>query len=174
MGITLVIACSLAITAGLSFRIVAAQRAPLDFPPQEAQQSARHTDTPDSLHTSRNSSNQSARPPKESSPRTSVQSSILPGERFPQTRTSLLSYSDLSRWSGDDLQEAINEMFARHGADFPTKPETKRHFQQFSWYHPQSGVSYDQIETTFSDVEKSNLKILATVRDSKVSKKSRR
>ena len=88
-----------------------------------------------------------------------------PGERFPETRTRWIDANVVSRLSPEDLQYAINEMFARHGADFP-KEETKRHFARFPWYRPRPGVDFDQIEgREFSDIEKANLKLLGAARD---------
>lgn len=66
----------------------------------------------------------------------------------------------------DSIRYAINEMFARHGADFP-KAEIKRHFQQFAWYRPRSGLDFDQIENGFSEIERDNLKLLGGLRDFK-------
>jgi len=92
-------------------------------------------------------------------------SPALKGERFPDTRRKLLSYSNVNGLSFGNLQYAINEMFARHGSDFPKS--VKRQFEPFGWYHPRPGLSYDQLEQEFSDLEKANLKLLSAVRDSK-------
>jgi serine/threonine protein kinase len=91
----------------------------------------------------------------------------LQGERYPETRRSRLSSSDLKGWSYAKLQYAINEMFARHGADFPNKAAIKRQFEQFDWYHPRPSLDFDQVEQGFSDVEKANLKALSAMRQSK-------
>ena len=90
----------------------------------------------------------------------------LPGERFTETRVKQLSPADIGGMSPDTIRYAINEMFARHGADFQ-KADLKRYFQQFAWYHPRPGLSFDQIEADFSDVEKANVKFLGAVRDGK-------
>ena len=97
--------------------------------------------------------------PTESSP-------PMRGERYPETRQSRLSASDLRGWSYAKLQYAINEMFARHGADFP-KAAIKRQFEQFDWYRPRTGLDFDQLEQEFSDLEKANLKALSAMRQSK-------
>ena len=91
----------------------------------------------------------------------------FPGERFPATRLDELSVSDVSESSLSDINYAINEMFARHGAEFKDKKVTKQ-FEQFSWYKPRSGLSLDEIETEFSDLEKENLKVLGHCRDAKL------
>jgi len=91
----------------------------------------------------------------------------FPGERFPATRLDELTMSDVSESSLSDITYAINEMFARHGAEFKDKKVTKQ-FEQFSWYNPRSGLSSDEIETEFSDLEKQNLKVLGRCRDAKL------
>jgi len=92
------------------------------------------------------------------------------GERFPETRTRLLMGTDFDRLSLESLRYAINEMFARHGAEFP-QAELNRHFNQFRWYTPRHGLTFDQIEVDFTDIEKTNLKLLGAIRDAKAAKK---
>ena len=91
----------------------------------------------------------------------------FPGERFPATRLDELTVSDVSESSLSDITYAINEMFARHGGEFKDKKVTKQ-FEQFSWYNPRPGLSFDDIETEFSDLEKQNLKVLGRCRDAKL------
>jgi len=91
----------------------------------------------------------------------------FPGERFPATRLDELTVSDVSESSLSEITYAINEMFARHGAEFKDKKVTKE-FEQFSWYNPRPGLSFDEIETEFSDLEKQNLKVLGRCRDAKL------
>ena len=94
-----------------------------------------------------------------------AQQGNYPGERFPETRMVPLSVQDLQKLSADDLRYAINEMFARYGADFP-KEEIKRQFSKFSWYRPRTGVDFDEIESRFfSDLERENLKRLGEARE---------
>jgi hypothetical protein len=78
-----------------------------------------------------------------------------------------LTVSDVSESSLSDITYAINEMFARHGAQFKDKKVTQQ-FEQFSWYNPRPGLSFDEIETEFSDLEKQNLKVLDRCRDAKL------
>ena len=108
------------------------------------------------------------RPAQES--KRDIPSDRMQGEKFPETRLKQLSDSDVDGISLDGLRDAINEMFARHGADF-SKPEMKRHFQQFPWYKPNPGLDFDQIEASFSDLEKANLKLLGSTRDAKTARK---
>jgi len=91
----------------------------------------------------------------------------LPGERFPATRLDELTVPDANESSLADINYAINEMYARHGAAF-TDRKVARDFSQFSWYKPRPGFSLDQIESEFSDLEKANLKVLRRCRDAKV------
>ncbi len=90
-----------------------------------------------------------------------------PGERFPVTRLDELTVPDVNESSLSEITYAINEMFARHGAEFKDKKVTKQ-FEQFSWYKPRPGLSFDEIETDFSDLEKQNLKVLGRCRDAKL------
>ena len=91
----------------------------------------------------------------------------FPGERFPATRLDELTVPDVNESSLSDITYAINEMYARHGAEFKDKKVTKQ-FEQFSWYTPRPGLSLDEIETEFSDLEKQNLKVLDRCRDAKL------
>jgi len=85
-------------------------------------------------------------------------------EIFPETRSRLLNAEDVEGWPPAKFRYAINEMYARHGADF-TKDEIKQMFSKFDWYHPTPGKSYDAAEAEFSEIEKQNLKMLGALRD---------
>lgn len=102
----------------------------------------------------------------ERAPGSENNSDPFPGERFPQTRLIALAESDVSSWPAADVQYAINEIFARHGAEFPNK-QVSANFAQFAWYHPQPGASFDQIETALPTVERSNVQALGSVRNKK-------
>ncbi len=94
------------------------------------------------------------------------------GETYPETRSIRLTHADASRLSNDQIRHAINEMFARHGADFG-KETIKNQFRRFPWYTPRSGVSFEQIESRdFSDIERTNLKLLGSVRDERAKPKT--
>lgn len=91
-------------------------------------------------------------------------SSTNPGERYPATRVRPLTESEILQLNSDALRYAINEIFARHGADFRSDG-VKAQFSQFSWYQPRVGVSFDDIETReFTAVERANLKLLGQAR----------
>lgn len=91
---------------------------------------------------------------------------VLTGERFPQTRTGRLDPAEAASWSAEQIQYAINEMFARRGADFKD-PKMVQWFSQFFWYERNRGATYDDIERLFSVIEAENLKMLARYRDAR-------
>jgi TonB family protein len=87
-----------------------------------------------------------------------------PGERFPGTRLWIMRSMEIENWTPAQLRYAINEMYARHGADFLDK-DIKRQFTPFEWYHPISGQTYEQTEKLFNATELWNLKLLGEYRD---------
>ena len=91
----------------------------------------------------------------------------LPGEKFPATRLDELTVPDVNESSLSEITYAINEMYARHGADFKDKKVAEQ-FSEFSWYKRRPGVSSADVEVEFSDLEKQNLKVLQRCRDAKV------
>lgn len=109
------------------------------------------------LERERTDSQQRAEPNREAA-------TLFPGERFPHTRTRRLQRSEVEAKSSDEIQYAINEMFARHGAEF-SRDEVRQEFERFPWYAPRPNVDYDQIESEFSDLEKANLLLLGDVRN---------
>lgn len=90
----------------------------------------------------------------------------LPGERYPETRTRLLSLAELQSWPVEKLRYAINEIFARNGASFPDK-KIQGWFSQFAWFKPRTNMTFDQIESALSEIERQNVKILAEARQQK-------
>jgi TolA-binding protein len=90
-----------------------------------------------------------------------------PGERYPQTRQRLLTVAEVEGLGLAQLRYAINEMYARHGASFPSQPPIEAQFRKFPWYHPNPTLSFDQIEASFSEVEKENILLLGQARDRK-------
>ena len=93
-----------------------------------------------------------------------VAATTLPGERHPETRTRLLKIEDIQSLTDDRLRYAINEMFARRGADFRDK-DLKKIFSKFPWYRPVTGKSYESAEADFTPIEEQNLKLLGALRD---------
>jgi TonB family protein len=92
--------------------------------------------------------------------------SAFPGERFPQTRSVIMTTAEVQTWNAEEIQYAINEMYARHGADF-LDPAAKRNFTGFAWYNPHSGRTYEETEKLFSAIEMTNLKLLGFYRDAR-------
>lgn len=90
----------------------------------------------------------------------------LPGEQYPQTRLRPLRPEDLQNLTAADLRYAINEIYARHGADFQDR-DLRRVFARFSWYRPRTGSSFEQTEAFFTPLEADNLKLLGAVRDAR-------
>lgn len=110
-------------------------------------------------------------PPKEDS--TSVfsqdhaETNPWEGERFPQTRTQLLTPTDVSRlgWTNADIRYAINEIYARNGYDFKLK-EWKAIFNAFPWYRSRvvQGRTQAGAESAAPAIEKANLAVLSKLR----------
>jgi hypothetical protein len=94
----------------------------------------------------------------------------LNGERYPQTRQHLLTMDDVKGMSLEQIRYAINEVYARYGAMFPNAPHIQRQFQKFEWYHPNPGVTFEEIDRLMSDTERQNVKLLAKCRELKRSK----
>jgi len=86
----------------------------------------------------------------------------MAGERFAQMRMRILAASEAQNWSPDDLQYAINEVFARHGGRFEDK-KIAALFTKLSWYRPRADLSNQQIEESLSDVEMQNVMMLHSV-----------
>jgi len=89
------------------------------------------------------------------------------GEKFPATREEPITIADANELELSDVRYAINEMYARHGATFHDA-KLKKTFSEFSWYQPRAGVTVDNVESEFSDVEKNNLAVLKRCRDAKI------
>lgn len=87
----------------------------------------------------------------------------MPGERFAQTRTRELSSEGLAQLSDEDLRYMTNEMFARYGQTFGDK-SYQAQFEDKPWYHPNPQWSSGKIRRAFTDLEKSNLKLLIAER----------
>lgn len=83
---------------------------------------------------------------------------------LPNSSTSYLTDGEISSLTDDELQMAINEIYARHGRRFQDSG-IQSYFDGKSWY---SGTidadSFD--ESVLSDVELSNIQVLSAYRDS--------
>jgi hypothetical protein len=121
---------------------------------------------PESEQTVSSTENASSSPAQQDAEANEDTNPAFAGEKFAATREVELTVPDVNESSLSEITYAINEMFARHGADFRDK-QTKKQFSEFSWYQPRAGLTLDQIESEFSDLEKQNLKVLARCRDAK-------
>ena len=90
---------------------------------------------------------------------------FLAGERYPQTRHYLLAMDDVQGMSIAQMRYAINEVYARYGATFPNVPDIQRQFQKFAWYHPNPGLTFEEVDRLMSDTERENVKFLAQCRE---------
>ena len=88
----------------------------------------------------------------------------MPGERYPRTRIVVLSAEEVEGMNADALRYAINEMYARHGAEFKNA-ELKATFRKLPWYRPIINRGYDEAELLFSETEATNVKMLGLRRD---------
>jgi hypothetical protein len=94
----------------------------------------------------------------EASPTPSLPIATPDGER-------LITEEEAAAMSYAGLRYAINEIYARHGADFPNQQAIANRFRQFEWYHPRIGVPTSEIENEFSETERANVLMLAKYRD---------
>ena len=67
---------------------------------------------------------------------------------------------DISR---NRMETALDEIYARHGADFSDDYYKNLYFESKSWYEPQAGVYADAVE--LGDVEKENVEFLKKAMD---------
>ena len=95
------------------------------------------------------------------------ESTDLEGEKFPATRQDPITIADANELELSDIRYAINEMLARHGANF-RDAKVRKTFSEFSWYQPRTDISEKEIENEFSDVEKDNIAVLRRCRDAKI------
>lgn len=80
------------------------------------------------------------------------------GEMFPDSSIRYLSGSEVCWMSKDELQKAINDIYARNGLIFNTK-KYQRYYEAQGWY---CGYSKDDslIHSNMNDFEKSNIELL--------------
>lgn len=80
---------------------------------------------------------------------------------LPESNIRYLSASDIENLSVDQLQLAVNELYARHGLSF-AREELRDYFESKSWYRELEKVyDADVIYANFSDIERSNFELLA-------------
>lgn len=79
------------------------------------------------------------------------------GYIFPNGNAAYLSGSDVKNLTTEQIQYAINEVYARHGLKF-TKKENKKRFEKKKWY---KGTVDEQDDITLNKYEKKNVDIMA-------------
>ena len=87
------------------------------------------------------------------------------GERFPETRLDELGY-EVESMSESQLNFVINEIYARHGLVFGDM-NLRKHFLSLGWYKPKPDLSTQQVEATFSKIERQNADALAAERNAR-------
>lgn len=80
---------------------------------------------------------------------------------LPDSSTKLLTQSDISDLTLQELNYAKNEIFARYGRKF-SSPELQEHFNSKSWYH--GTISPEEFDANYanslSETEKKNIELL--------------
>ena len=87
----------------------------------------------------------------------------LQGEKFAQTRLRELSAAEADNLTPQQVQYALNEIYARHGYRF-NKAAPRQQFARFAWYKPVAGQSEVASWQRFSALEKRNAELLNGVR----------
>ena len=85
------------------------------------------------------------------------------GEHYPETRLKVLARSEISSWEYKKVRYAINEIFARRGANFKTD-YIRREFEAKSWYKPILGREAQNMLSLLTPVERENVKVLGARR----------
>ena len=83
---------------------------------------------------------------------------------LPESSDRYIDASDVEGFSRNDLNYAINELYARHGAIF-TDDDVIAYFSGKSWYSPTQ--SKEDARSDFSEIEEKNFLFLCDYRDSK-------
>ena len=73
----------------------------------------------------------------------------------------LLTESELKGVSDNNLQMAINEIYARHGYKFKSD-DIRKYFQQFSWYKPDE-TDMNKVSGRLNSTEKANVDLLSAM-----------
>ncbi len=80
---------------------------------------------------------------------------------IPDSDSRRLTNSDVSGLSQREIQYAINEIYARHGAEF-TDPDVQAYFNSKDWYYAYQ--SKDAAQDDFSQIELDNVDLLSEYR----------
>lgn len=74
---------------------------------------------------------------------------------FPHSSQRKLTVDEVTGLGGDVAQDAINEIYARHGYVFKTK-SIQKYYESRSWYHK----NYNFSESDLSEIESYNIGLL--------------
>lgn len=81
------------------------------------------------------------------------------GYVFPNSNNSYLTEEEIEKLSTEEIQYAINEVYARHGLKF-TKKSNQERFEKKKWY---TGTVDDQDDITLNQYEKKNIDLMAGI-----------
>ena len=84
------------------------------------------------------------------------------GQVCPESSTRYLTDDEVKKLTDEEIQTAINEIYARNGYKFQDQG-IYDYFKQYSWYKPKSG-SQDDVKRKFSDIENKNVELLQKYR----------
>ena len=93
----------------------------------------------------------------------STSTNVQGGLVAPDSDSDYLTETQVRNMSQDEIQDAINEIYARHGYIFQTE-SIQRYYEQFSWYTPYSG-DQEKVKNLFNAVETANVMLLEKYRD---------
>ncbi len=79
-------------------------------------------------------------------------------EDYPFTAQRLITESELTSYSKEELSIMRNEIFARHGYIFK-RADLKEYFSQKTWYNPQ----YTNVDKYLTAIERQNVAVIQKV-----------
>ena len=91
-------------------------------------------------------------------------SRAAPGEKYPQTKTRVLTNAQVAKLSPAQRQYAVNEVYARHGLLFG-EMKLRKQFLPFKWYRPEPGLSAADARKRLNSYERRNIERLTVVRE---------
>lgn len=85
---------------------------------------------------------------------------------LPLSSTTYLTEADLYGLTSDQIQRAINEIYARNGYIFQQSATEKQYFESRPWYR---GTETDQdvVKSRFNQFENANIRLMQSYRDSR-------
>lgn len=84
---------------------------------------------------------------------------------LPLSSTTYLTEADLRLLTADQLQRAINEIYARNGYIFQQSITEKQYFESRPWYRG-TELNQDVVKARFNQFEDANVRLLQSYRDS--------